>query len=82
MNLTGVTGGLFNVGDDDSTLNVGLVSIGTSIPAGSFARATFDCVPGQAAPTASDFQCVATVADLNGLDVPGASCSASVSLQQ
>lgn len=80
-NLTGVTGGLFNVGDDDSTLNVGLVSIGTSIPAGPFARATFDCIPGQSAPTASDFQCAATVADLNGLDVPGASCAASVSLQ-
>lgn len=81
-NLTGVTGGLFNVGDDDSILNVGLVSIGTSIPPGQFARATFDCIPGQGAPVASDFQCQATVADLNGLDVPGASCSASVSLQQ
>ncbi|MFM8412685.1 MAG: hypothetical protein ACKOCT_20725 [Alphaproteobacteria bacterium] len=82
VNLTGVTGGLFNVGDDDSILNVGLVSIGSSIPPGPFARATFDCIPGQSAPTASDFGCVATVADLNGLDVPGATCSASVSLQQ
>jgi hypothetical protein len=80
-NLTGVTGGLFNVGDDDSILNVGLVSIGSSIPPGAFARATFDCIPGQPAPTAGDFACSATVADLNGLDVPGASCSASVSLQ-
>ena len=80
-NLTGVTGGLFSVGDDDSVLNVGLVSIGSNIPAGPFAQATFDCLPGQPAPQASDFSCVATVSDLNGFDVLGASCSASVSLQ-
>jgi hypothetical protein len=52
-NLTGVTGGIFTAGDNDTNedavddeLAVGLVALGSSIPAGPFARVRFDCTPG------------------------------------
>ena len=79
-NLTGVQG-LFNVGDDDSVLNVGLVAIGPNIPPGSFARAVFDCVPGQPVPTAVEFTCSPSVAALSGETVSPATCSAAVTIQ-
>jgi hypothetical protein len=59
-NLTGITGGIFNVGDQDDTpgntfVNVGLASIAQSIPAGPLARIRFDCAGG--AVSASQFSC-------------------------
>lgn len=80
-NLSGVTGGLFSAGDTDAVLNVGLVSLSSKIPAGAFARATFDCVLGQAAPAPSDFTCVAEVSSFMGNTVAG-TCSVSVTLEQ
>jgi hypothetical protein len=54
-NLTGVSGGIFTAGDNDTDsdgvddeLAVGLVAIGSNIPAGNFARVLFDCTPGAA----------------------------------
>lgn len=66
-NLTGVTGGIFSAGDNDTNqdnvddqLAIGLVSLGTSIPAGTFARVSFDCTNGTALPAVS---CTADVSD-------------------
>jgi hypothetical protein len=75
-NLSGVTGGLFNARDDDTAVEIGLVSLGQAIAPGAFADVTFDCVPGAPAPTISDFSCSATVSDLDGKDV-AATCSVS-----
>lgn len=80
-NLSGVTGGLFSVGDNDSVLNVGLVSLATPIPAGNFARATFDCVAGQPAPALGDFACTADVSSFFGNTIPG-TCQLSIVLEQ
>lgn len=74
-NLSGVSGGLFQVGDDDTAINVGLVSLGQTIPAGPLARIRFDCTAGTIS-TAS-FPCVAVGSDNNGLDV-GVACSLSI----
>lgn len=67
-NLTAVSGGLFQVGDDDTTLSVGLVSLSQTIPSGNFARAKFDCTSG-ASISASAFTCQALGSDNLGLDV-------------
>jgi hypothetical protein len=68
-NLTGVTGGLFGVGDEDEDpnnrrLNIGLVSVGSPIPSGEYARATFDCEAGT--PVLADFQCTSDVSNSLG----------------
>jgi len=78
-NLTGVDG-LFQVGDDDANLkiNVGLVSIGTSIPPGPFARVQFDCTSGAQIQTAQ-FACnVDDVTDIDGNQV-AATCALALS---
>lgn len=78
-NLTGVDG-LFQVGDDDANLriNVGLVSIGQTIPPGPFARIQFDCTSGAQIQTAQ-FTCnVDDVTDINGNQV-AATCALSLS---
>lgn len=80
-NLSGVSGGLFSVGDNDSVLNVGLVSLSTAIPAGQFARATFDCVPGQSSPVAGDFTCTPDVSSFFGNTLAG-TCQVAVTLEQ
>jgi len=76
--LTGTSGGLFDAldkpGDTGELLNIGLITAG--IGAGPFARIRFDCRPGAAVPAASDFGCVADVADQAGT-VP-ATCSVTV----
>ena len=79
-NLTGVTGGIFTAGDNDTNsdsvddqLAIGLVSLGTSIPSGSFARVRFDCTNGTALPAVS---CTADVSDDLGTDL-GGTCSVS-----
>ncbi len=75
-NLTGVSGGLFNAGDDDSRVSVGLISLAAAIPPGSFARVVLDCRPGSSLPVASDFSCLATASTFLGQDVT-ATCSVS-----
>ena len=84
-NLTGISNGLFSAGDSDgnpnnSTLNIGLVSLSQTIPTGNFARAHFDCVAGQPRPSASDFSCAASGSTLQGGDVP-TQCSLVVDIQ-
>jgi hypothetical protein len=83
-NLTGVSGGLFNVGDQDSSqpakINVGLVSLSNSIPSGPFAKVEFDCVSGQSVPTQSDFSCSPDGSDLLGNPVT-VQCGLSLALQ-
>jgi len=83
-NLTGVSGGLFNVGDQDSNsdgvddlLNVGLVSLGSAIPPGDFASVRFDCTAGSSAPAASAFTCAVDASTLAGNPVP-AQCALTV----
>ena len=70
-NLTGLSGGLFSVGDQDgdSLLNVGLISIGATIPSGNFARVRFDCASGATLPAAGAFTCTvdASTSDGNGV---------------
>jgi hypothetical protein len=70
-NLTGISGGLFSVGNDDSAkkLNVGIVSPTTAVPPGSFAKVVFDCRTGAAAPTAASFSCTPDVSDINGTSI-------------
>jgi len=82
-NLTGVSG-LFNAGDQDSDtdgvddrVSVGLISLGTAVPPGSFARLVFDCLAGQPRPVVADFTCTPDVASLIGSTVE-ATCSVSV----
>lgn len=79
-NLTGVTGGLFSVGDDDaqSRLNVGLISLGSAIPPGSFARVRFDCTTGASVPPASAFSCVVDAATFEGNTVSPTQCVITV----
>jgi hypothetical protein len=82
-NLTGVTGGLFNVGDQDGSqpakINVGLVSLSTTIPSGPFARIEFDCV-GPSAPVQSDFNCTPDGSDPLGNPVT-VQCGLALALQ-
>lgn len=75
-NLTGVDG-LFQVGDDDAKISVGLVSLSESIPSGAFCKIQFDCTDGQTI-QASQFSCAPDVADVDGGQVP-ATCSLSLS---
>lgn len=82
--VTNVSGasGLFQPGDQDSdpenaSINVGLISTGSAIPPGSFARIVFDCVEGASAPVAADFACAPDVSSLLGNTVD-ASCTVSV----
>ena len=82
-NLSGA-GGLFSAGDQDSDqsgtddlLSVGLISTGSAVPAGDFARVVFDCVTGQPAPTVDDFDCTPDVSSLFG-NTLDATCSVSV----
>ncbi len=73
-NLTGITNGLFQVGDDDSRVSVGLVSLTTPIAAGDFAKVEFDCTTGAALPAPSAIPCTMVASDSLGLEVP-ATCS-------
>src|SRR5262249_22785231 len=84
-NLTGISNGLFSAGDVDadpnnSTLNIGLLSLQQTIPTGDFARAHFACVAGQPRPSAGDFSCSASGSTLQGGDVP-TQCSLVVDIQ-
>jgi len=84
-NLTGVNG-LFSAGDQDgdpnaSSLNIGLVSIGATIPPGNFARVHFDCNAGTSAPTAAQFTCSASGSTSVGGDVSGIQCAVSTVIQ-
>lgn len=82
-NLSGASG-LFSAGDQDSDqsgtddlLSVGLISTGSAVAPGPFARIVFDCVPGQRAPTVDDFSCAPDVSSLFGTTVD-ATCAVSV----
>lgn len=82
-NLSGA-GGLFSAGDQDSDqsgsddlLSVGLISTGSAVSAGDFARVLFDCVSGASAPTADDFDCIPDVSSLFGNTLE-ATCSVTV----
>jgi hypothetical protein len=82
-NLTGMSGGLFSANDEDSNpadtfLNIGLVSIGTPIPAGAFARVTFDCESGT--PRLADFACDPDVSNSLGVIV-SATCELALQTQ-
>ena len=80
-NLTGLDGGLLGVRDDDTLLSIGLVSIGQPIPAGPFARVTFDCTGGSQ-PSAGDFSCtVVELSDSQGVVLPAGQCSLSLQLR-
>lgn len=68
VNLSNVSGGLFQVGDDDSRISVGLVSLGTPIPPGGFASIRFDCAPGTTVST-SQFPCTPVGSSSLGLEV-------------
>jgi hypothetical protein len=68
-NLTGISGGLFSAGDQDdnpsdATLAIGLVSLAAAVPAGPYARVTFDCEG--AAPVLADFDCTVDVSSTLG----------------
>jgi hypothetical protein len=82
-NLTGVTGGLFNVADQDDPnagsvgITVGLVAIPGPIPSGDFARVEMDCTEGAAAPSAGEFSCSIDASTLLGATVD-ATCSVAV----
>jgi hypothetical protein len=79
-NLTGVTGGLFNVGDQDaeSLLNIGLISIGQTIPSGPFARVRFDCATGATLPAPSAFTCTVDASTGDGNPVTPTQCVLAV----
>lgn len=78
--MTDTEGGLFdavkNAGSADGTdrLSIGLIT--TGIGPGPFARIHFDCKPGAVQPDASEFSCVADVADEAG-NVP-ATCTVTL----
>jgi hypothetical protein len=78
-NLTGVSGGLFSVGDQDDEINVGLVSISSPIPSGEFARVEFDCRQGAGAPGSSEVSCTVDGSTLLGNPVD-ASCTLQLSV--
>lgn len=85
-NLSGVTGGLFNVADQDDpgqgpiAIRVGLVAIPGPIPPGAFAAIRFDCVGGSAPPTPNDFTCAIDASTLLGAAVD-ATCSLAVTVE-
>jgi len=80
-NLTGLQGGLFSVGDQDTQflLNVGLISTGAAIPPGNFARVRFDCAQGANVPPASAFNCAVDASTLAGNEVTPNQCVITVS---
>jgi hypothetical protein len=80
-NLTGLSGGLFNVGDQDaeSLLNIGLISIGQTIPSGNFARVRFDCASGATLPAAGAFTCTVDASTSVGNPVTPSQCVIKVS---
>jgi hypothetical protein len=67
-NLSGVSNGLFQVADNDSSVSVGLVSLATPIPQGGFASIRFDCTPGTTVST-SQFECSTVGSNSLGLEV-------------
>lgn len=79
-NLTGLSGGLFSVGDQDgeSLLNVGLISIGATIPSGNFARVRFDCASGASLPAAGAFTCTVDASTGDGNAVTPNQCVITV----
>jgi len=79
-NLTGVQGGLFSVGDQDAQflLNIGLISTGSPIPPGNFARVRFDCAQGSTVPAASAFTCAIDASTLAGNQVTPTQCVITV----
>lgn len=79
-NLTGVTGGLFSVGDQDaeSLLNIGLVSLGSTIPSGNFARVRFDCASGATLPAPGAFTCTVDASTGDGNPVTPTQCVLTV----
>ena len=64
-NLTGLGGALFSVSDEPgaSTLNIGVVSIGQSIPPGNIASVRFDCA---STPQPGAFGCSFLASDTPG----------------
>lgn len=85
VNLTGVTG-IFQFGDNDlnppgdgfnDTLSPGLLVFPGDIPPGQFARQTFLCRQGAAAPSPTEFSCSSDVSDANGFTVPS-TCSLAI----
>jgi hypothetical protein len=79
-NLTGVGGGIFSSGDDDSIVSVGLVSLGQAIPAGPFAAIAMDCVAGTRAPFRHEFACTAVASNAVGADV-ATTCSLAIAYE-
>lgn len=86
VNLTGVSGSLFSVGDQDTDANtfddriaVGVINLGTPIPAGNFAQITYDCKTGEPAPDVADFACTLDASDTNGNAISG-TCSVALTL--
>jgi hypothetical protein len=74
MNLTGLSSALLSVADNDANpsaavVSAGLVSIGTTIPAGNFASIDFDCQTGTSTPPTASFTCSAFGADAFGLPI-------------
>lgn len=62
----------------DDTLTASLVSF-TDHPAGTFVTVTFDCVAGQAPPSAGDFACTVVSASTGtGAPIPNVQCSLDV----
>jgi hypothetical protein len=80
-NLTGVSGGLFSAGDNDTAINIGLVSIGAPIPTGQFARVVFDCVEGQPIPAVASFGCTPSGSTLAGADITPLNCNLQLAVQ-
>jgi hypothetical protein len=80
-NLTGLSGGLFSVGDqdDESRVNIGLISIGTTIPPGNFARVRFDCASGASLPASGSFTCTVDASTSDGNLVSPTQCLITVS---
>jgi hypothetical protein len=83
-NLTGVQGALFNVGDVDTNqdntddrINIGVVSLSSTIPPGSFARVSFDCSQGATVPPVSAFPCSVDASTFEGNPVT-ATCTVTV----
>jgi cell division septation protein DedD len=72
-NLTGVQGALFQVGDVDTNqdntddrVNIGVISLSSTVPPGSFARVRFDCSQGASIPPASAFPCTVDASTFEG----------------
>ena len=78
-NLTGVSGGLFSVGDQDDEINIGLISIGSTIPPGNFARVRFDCASGASLPASGAFTCTVDASTSDGNPVTPSPCVITVS---